>query len=66
MQRQRVKRRLGIIALSAVETLLDVARAHVRVVIAREMMADARESIDAADRQEAEMRAARVPAGGWN
>ena len=66
MQRQRVNRRLRIIALSAVEMLLDVARAHVRVVIAQEMLADARESIDAAERQAAEVRAARVPQNGWN
>jgi hypothetical protein len=30
------------------------------------MLADARESIDAAERQAAEVRAARVPQNGWN
>lgn len=59
-------RRVRILALSALEAALDTARTMVRHAIVREMLADTRESIVSAERELAEMRAARVPQNGWN
>lgn len=61
-----MRRRVRILALSALEAALDTARTWTREAIVREMLADTRESIDAAEREMAELRAARVPNGGWN
>lgn len=61
-----VSRRVRILALSALEAALDTARTMVRHAIVREMLADTRESIVSAERELAEMRAARVPQNGWN
>lgn len=59
-------RRVRILALSALEAALDTARTMVRHAIVREMLADTRESIDAAEREMAELRASKVTPGEWN
>lgn len=59
-------RRARILALSALEAALNTARTMVRHAIVREMLADTRESIERAERELAEMQAARVPQNGWN
>lgn len=61
-----MKRRLKLVALATAEVALDVVRARVRVEIARELLADARERVDAVERVAAEMRAAKVPPSEWN
>ena len=61
-----MKRRLKLVALATAEMALDVLRARVRVEIARELLADARERVDAVERAAAEMRAADVPPHEWN
>lgn len=61
-----MKRRLKLLGLAAVEAALDLARAKVHVAIARELVADIRESVDDAERKLWDMKTAGMRPEEWN